>query len=541
MLIFDGTSRYIACTMVSDSHDRVELALQASNEGVWDWYVGDEKIYYSERALEFLGYPEESAPNLMTRSEAFIHPDDLKKFKTSFTSALRRQSDDIFAVDSRYHHPNGSWRWLRIRGVVVRDDTEKAIRLVGSVIDISKRKAVETELEEERHQLHQLVENIPVNIYYKDKGSKFVLSNSATAQKMGLGSVDELLGKSDHDFFDQSHADIARANEVKIMRTQEAQMNIVERETWDDKSDTWGETCKMPWLDSKGNVQGTFGITSDITEIVMTQQKLRRVAEELHARNQAIEEELQLAREIQQALLPSHLDEFTLSGSQCEISFSSRYAPASEMAGDFFEVIPISDDSVGVLICDVMGHGVRSSLVVSMIRGLMEKERESAVNPESFIYGINDGLVSILRRANVTLFASAVYCVINTKEHTLQYTSAGHPYPVIVKDGVSRQLGEHHKPEPALGLVAGASFTTESHSLDDIDRVLLFTDGLYEVENDEGEQLDMEKINSMMVKTHDMDIDMSLGFLIAQARLHSRYGEFDDDVCLVGMEISSKI
>jgi len=525
--------------MDSSTGDRLDLALHASNEGVWDWYVGKADIYYSNRALEFLGYERKSAPNLITHASNYIHPDDFDEFQMAFDAALDPQSGDILAVDGRYHHPDGSWQWLRVRGIVVRDDLGKAIRVVGSVIDISKRKNAEIALKEERHQLHQLVENIPINIYYKDKKSRFVLANSSTAEKLGVGSVDELLGKNDHDFFDASHADIARANELEIMRTKKPQMNMVERETWDDKEDTWGETCKIPWLDSKGNVRGIFGITSDISDIVRTQRKLTRVAEELQSRNQVMEEELHLAREIQQALLPSNLDDYALSGDNHEVSFSSRYAPASEMAGDFFEVIPISSDSIGILVCDVMGHGVRSSLVVSMIRGLMEKERAAAVNPEWFIYGINDGLVSILERANVTFFASAIYCVINLKENTLQYTSAGHPAPIIIKSGHARQLGENvNKPaEPALGLIPQAPYTAETISLDEIDRILLYTDGLQEVENDAGDHLAIEKINSMMEKTHEMDLDMSLGFLIAQARLHSRYGEFDDDVCLFGIEI----
>jgi len=181
--------------METSSRDRLDLALHASNEGVWDWYVGDDAIYYSDRALEFLGYDKESAPNLIIQAKDFLHPDDLEAFKTSFESALDLGGDDILAADGRYHHPDGSWRWLRVRGVVVRDYNGKAIRIVGSVIDISQRKNAEQALEEERYRLHELVENIPVNVYYKDMESRFVLSNSSTAKKMGLSSVQNWLEK----------------------------------------------------------------------------------------------------------------------------------------------------------------------------------------------------------------------------------------------------------------------------------------------------------------------------------------------------------
>jgi len=220
------------------------------------------------------------------------------------------------------------------------------------------------------------------------------------------------------------------------------------------------------------------------------------------------------------------------------VSFSCRYAPASDMAGDFFEVIPISQHRVGVLVCDVMGHGVRSSLVVSMIRGLMEKERDSATSPEWFLYGLNEGLVSILERANVTLFATAIYCVINLKKGTFKYSCAGHPAPIVVKDGQGKQLADSSgHPNPALGLIAAAAYTSEQVSLDKIDRVLLFTDGLHEVENNAGVPLEMDDIISNLEASSSDPLETSLDRLLDHARRHASQGEFDDDVCLLAMDV----
>jgi len=388
--------------------NRLELALKASNEGVWDWYVGEESIYYSERILGFLGYNSDDAPNIIIEGQKFLHKNDYPDFKKLIDNLLAPSGDDTLAMDCRFRHPDYTWHWFRVRGIVVRNAKGEAVRIVGSIIDISERKRAERELEEERYRLHQLIESIPVNVYYKDKNSKFVLSNSSTAQKMGLESVEELIGKSDHDFFDASHADAARADEIRIMETGESLVNVIELETWEDREDTWAEISKSPWLDKRGNLMGTFGITSDVTDLLRTQSMLTSLAEEMQARYTAVDEELQLAREIQQALLPQGLSEVSLQGPAREITFGFRYAPASEMAGDFYEMFPISKHTVGFFVCDVMGHGVRASLVVSMLRGLMEKERRVAADPELFLRGINDGLVSILERANVTFFATAI-------------------------------------------------------------------------------------------------------------------------------------
>jgi sigma-B regulation protein RsbU (phosphoserine phosphatase) len=526
--------------MAADLHNRLELALLASNEGVWDWYVGEEDIYYSDRVLDFLGYSADKAPNIILQARKYFHPEELPKLRDTFKKIVKKDGDQTLAHDCRYLHPDGSWRWLRIRGVVVRDNNGTAYRIVGSIIDISKRKNAEMALEEERHRLRELIENIPINVYYKDTESRFVLANSSTAEKLGAKSERDLLGKTDYDFFDKRHADMGRADELEIMKTRVPMLKALQRETYEDGKITWAETSKLPWLDRKGELCGTFGITTDITALFNAQHELGALADELQKRNVAIEEELQLAREIQQALLPKELDGLILQDSDREVTVGCRYCPASEMAGDFFEVIPISQHCMGILLCDVMGHGVRASLVVSMLRGLMEKERESATSPEWFLYGVNDGLVSIFERAGVTLFATAIYLIIDLKKGVLQYACAGHPTPVVIRLGKGKLLEpEGVKPNPALGLIPQAVFTTHTVSLDEIDRLLVYTDGLHEVEDAAGDQLGIERVITKMEESIEEDLETSLDTLLDYARRHSDEGEFGDDVCLFGMEVGS--
>ncbi|MBT8038572.1 MAG: SpoIIE family protein phosphatase [Verrucomicrobiae bacterium] len=527
--------------MATHSQDRLELALKASNEGVWDWYVGEDDIDYSEHALKILGHEAARAPNIITHAQDLLHEDDLPHFHQTLNNALADNGQDILACECRYRHPDGSWHWLRIRGIATRDPQGKAVRMVGTIIDISQRKAAEVALDEERYRLRELIENIPVNVYYKDKESRFVIANASIAKRLGAETEQDLLGKTDHHFFGQAHADMARSDEIRIMQSREPQINTIQRENWEGKDDTWVEITKLPWLDRKGKLLGTFGITSDITNLVKTQRKLSTVAEELHTRNVAFEEELHLAREIQHALLPRAVAGIALQNHEREITFSSRYSPASEMAGDFFEIMPLSEDSIGIFLCDVMGHGVRASLIVSMLRGLMEKERDSATNPDWFLHGINEGLVSILERASVTLFATAIYCVINNKEGTLSYSCAGHPAPIVVHTKKSAQLTPNNgKPSPALGLIPHATYSVESVSLNEIDRMLLFTDGLHEVENTSAEQMGIEHITSTMQNSINDDLEISLDTLIDQARRHAADGKFEDDVCLFAMDVNAR-
>lgn len=525
--------------------ERTELALQASNEGVWDWYLNEEAIYYSERVLLFLGYDEVSAPNIFKYAKDYFHEEDLGHFHKALNHALLDQNDEVFASDCRYSHPDGHWHWLRIRGVIVRNELGEATRMVGSIIDISHRKKAELALEEERYRLKQLIENVPVNVYYKDTESRFVLANSSTIEKLGASTGDEVIGKTDHDFFDASHADSTRAKELEIMESRMPQLSEVHCETWvkiKGKDDTWAKSSKLPWIDKKGNVSGTFGITSDITDLVRTQRMLASAAKELQQRNIAFEEELQLAREIQQALLPQELNGLSLESEDKLVNFACRYAPASEMAGDFYEVMPISDHRVGVLVCDVMGHGVRASLVVSMLRGLIEKERASCEDPALFLQGVNEGLVSIMNRAEVTIFATAIYGVVDLQENMLTYACAGHPHPIQLKlNNEAHQLKPSQKKAcPALGLIPNTSYLTETLSLEETKQILIFTDGLHEVENEAEEEFGIPGIIEHLQQYSDKTLDESLDTMLKKALDFSSTGDFADDVCLLALDVAVK-
>lgn len=86
----------------------------------------------------------------------------------------------------------------------------------------------------------------------------------------------------------------------------------------------------------------------------------------------------------------------------------------------------ITDDCYGVLICDVMGHGVRSALIVAMLRGLLEKRRARTAEPGLFLQGLNESLSAILERAGTTMFATAFSGVIELAAGTFKYACAGH-------------------------------------------------------------------------------------------------------------------
>lgn len=518
--------------------ERLELALRASNEGIWDWHTEQREIFYSRRILEFLECGKDRAPNLFIPPFDHIFPEDLTAFERAVANALLDAGADTLAVDARVLTGGGDWRWLRIRGTVVRNREGKAVRIAGSMINISRRKAAEAQVEEERFLLRQLIDHVPLQLYFKDTDSKFTMANRRMAEWMGLEKGTDLTGKHDRDFFETDHWKPAEEDEKRIIGTGEAIIDQLEHETWHEGEETWVITSKFPWRDRLGQIKGTFGVSSDVTKLVKAQREATDLAGQLQVKNEAYEEELLLAREIQQALAGEGFPKATGSN-RSHLDFSARYIPISGLAGDFFEVMKVNDDCFGVLICDVMGHGVRSALIVAMLRGLLEKQRAQASDPGLFLQGLNDGLAAILKRAGTTMFATAFFGVVDLAASKFKYACAGHPGPIISgKNGVRQIACERSQKGPGLGLIKGISYPTNEIDLTEIDRMVLFTDGVLEAENQSGEPFFENRLMEIVDKKSGSSLENMLDGILSTVLAFSNGQHFDDDVCLLGIEVT---
>ena len=281
--------------MASWKENRLQLVLQASREGIWDWDLVEGTIYYSPRMCRFMGYRKNEMPNFFQdRGE---HMD--RASIAAVDEALRRvlqEGEDLFAAEPRVKTKRGDWKSFRVRGTPVRDGLGKVTRIAGSLIDISKRKEAERQLAEERHLIETLLDNIPMNVYLKDEESRFVMANLPTARKMGLTSAKSLVGKSDADFFSDEHASNARSVEKEIMVSGDGVEDLTEHEKWNDREDTWVKSTKHAWIGHDGQVRGTFGVSIDISKLIRTREAQEKVTSQLNAQNQLIEEERERLR-----------------------------------------------------------------------------------------------------------------------------------------------------------------------------------------------------------------------------------------------------
>jgi sigma-B regulation protein RsbU (phosphoserine phosphatase) len=267
--------------------------------------------------------------------------------------------------------------------------------------------------------------------------------------------------------------------------------------------------------------------------------ELRRYAAELEERNRAIEAELKLGRSIQEAFLPAALVTFPSGclGDAASLRFTCRFQAATNLSGDLFDVFELSETQAGVLICDVMGHGVSSALVSATLHGLVEELRRFAVDPAQFLGELNRGLHASLRKADGPIFATAFYLVMDVAAGQMSYASAGHPAPLLAcpaKKSVAPLLGTKG---PALGLLEKASYTSRCRAMAAGDFLVLFTDGLYEIDGPLHEPYGRDRLPNAIRHRLKMPPPLLFDELLGSIRDFSFSHEFEDDVCLVGMEV----
>jgi phosphoserine phosphatase RsbU/P len=273
--------------------------------------------------------------------------------------------------------------------------------------------------------------------------------------------------------------------------------------------------------------------------------KLAEYAEELRAKNAQLEADFNMARDIQQVFLPNRYPVFPkwASPAQSALRFSHRYIPAAAVGGDFFDVFAITGTTAGVFICDVMGHGMRAALITAIMRGLLEELMPVAADPGKFMGEVNRSLHAILRRTQETFLATAFYLVADSDGEEIRFTSAGHPSPFrIRRDRQTVESLKDHDPRhgPALGLFEKPAYPTCRCPVGEQDLLVLFTDGLYEAQDLQKEEFGMDRLRQALLARSRLAPDDLFDQLLDEVRSFSGSTEFDDDVCLVGLEFAGK-
>jgi sigma-B regulation protein RsbU (phosphoserine phosphatase) len=524
------------------NEDLLNLALSSARMGTWEWHPPDHAMYLDERMHALFGLAPSAFSGRYEEFLQMIHAEDRQRAASEFRRAVERCSeyDGAFRV---VWPMDGSVHTLRARSKVCCDRQGKPMCVTGVSWDVSERSEMEDSLARERFLLKTLMDNLPDNIYFKDRESRFISANRAMAAWFGFIDPAYILGKTDADLFAPEHAQAALRDEQEILRTGQPLVNVEEKETWPDGRETWVSTTKLPLRDPNGQIIGTFGLSRNISEKKRAEEKLAALARELREKNEALGQDLEMARELQQAMLPHRYPIFPHRASKEEsaVRFYHFYQPSMSVSGDFFEVLKLSDTTAGIFICDVMGHGVRAALVASTVSALVGQLRDYLGDPGELLSRLNRALRSTLEYSEVPLFASAFYLLADLEKGEIRYANAGHPNPLRVhcaKDRPETYCLNGSKHGPALGLFNDAVYANSHCELSPHDTLLLFTDGLFEVEGPGGDFYDYRRLLEAVNRRRELPAFQLCQEVIEEVQRFSEGRHFSDDVCLVAMEVN---
>lgn len=215
-----------------------------------------------------------------TDTQLFV-PEDVRRFAAQDRAVVASQRPMDVSEETWQTRSKGT-RIVHSRRIPLLNDAGEVEYVLNLADDITERKQAEAALDYERYLLRTMLDNVPDKIYFKDDQSRFIRVSRAVAEQFGL-NPDQVVGKTDYDFFTKSHAKQAFEDEQKMLESGDQVLGKLERETWPDRPDTWVLTSKMILRDPAGRVMGSFGISRDVTDLKNAQDIAQRSAQQMAA------------------------------------------------------------------------------------------------------------------------------------------------------------------------------------------------------------------------------------------------------------------
>ena len=221
---------------------------------------------------QLLGYSEREL--LATPLRRIVYSADLRSH-LAFAKRLRTGEASSHNTGRRYRHRDGSEVPVTLNISVIQDEAGNFECFLVQVMDTGNVSQVGITLEREQELLAHLMATSPDHIYFKDLKGRFIRVNPAKAKRHGLTHPDEAIGKTDFDFFEKDHASRTAAEEQRLLTTGRPLLDREEYFAWSDGQISWMSTSRVARRDRDGRIIGLIGISRDITERKLAEEKMR--------------------------------------------------------------------------------------------------------------------------------------------------------------------------------------------------------------------------------------------------------------------------
>jgi PAS domain S-box-containing protein len=283
----DATDRVMVETLRL-REERLSLVMQGTNDGIWDWDLCTNVVYYSPRWKSMLGYAEDEVENLYGSWHRLVHPYDLDRALSTIQAYLAGDAP-AFELEHRLRHRDGNYRWILARGTLVRDSDGRPVRMVGSHTDITDRRLAEDAQRESENHLFSLLETATDFAVYRLAVDR---QNPYHAKVVLVSpSITQIVGISDPYRFESWFEDLHPDDRERIIAANERALQLRQRydqvarfynraqERW-----VWVHTVSAPVFDDQGSLTHYNGLVIDVTEQKQAEEALKRAHDELEMR-----------------------------------------------------------------------------------------------------------------------------------------------------------------------------------------------------------------------------------------------------------------
>ncbi len=257
--LIDLTRRIQAEEKMRLSEERYALVVRGANDGIWDWDLATDQVYFSPRYKGILGFDDDEFPNEADAWKDRVHPNDIDRVFEENMKCIQGEVDH-FQVEYRMRHKDGSYRWVLGRGASEKNPQGKVYRLGGTHTDVTERKQVEA-------QHRELIENASDGIYQCTPEGTFISANNAMARHMGYDSPQDLIS-SVKDIESQMWGNPGGRKEfIQLLESHEKLENYEIKLIKKDGSIIWAsENVRAVFDDENGKLLYYEGFLQDITE-----------------------------------------------------------------------------------------------------------------------------------------------------------------------------------------------------------------------------------------------------------------------------------
>lgn len=273
-----------------------------------------------------------------------------------------------------------------------------------------------------------------------------------------------------------------------------------------------------------------------IADLTSKNQELREAYRDLQAaqaevvEKERLERELEIAASVQRSLLPSILPEYP------DLEFAAFLKPARQVGGDFYDVLELDDEHVGVLLADVADKSVQAALFMAVARTLFMVEGRRSLSPGEVALAVHRGVMDVSPAADI--FVTAFYGVLHRPSGKLTYVIAGHEKPLLIRpnDGVHKLAGKGR----FLGMLDPLELIEETFHLLPGDRLLVFSDGVPDSTNDREQQYGYDRVHNFLMRNEDLSVVDLVERLARDVTHWSGNSPAFDDLTLLALEVSAK-